>query len=145
MEAVCYVLLPLAMWGLFALRRRGRSLGVGYWLGVIAVAAIVHEWIIRTFPLESTGGYGAIELARDQMPGRNPIGYFGQFAIGVLASAAIVLWKIHKDGKRSWWFDAVGATISLSMVAFFWTFRGCLLYTSPSPRDRQRSRMPSSA
>ena len=24
-------------------------------------------------------------------------------------------------------------------------FEGCLLYTSPSPRDRQRSRMPSSA
>ena len=25
------------------------------------------------------------------------------------------------------------------------TLRGCLLYTSPSPRDRQKSRMPSSA
>ena len=25
------------------------------------------------------------------------------------------------------------------------TFTGCLLYTSPSPRDRTRSRMPSSA
>ena len=25
------------------------------------------------------------------------------------------------------------------------TFTGCLLYTSPSPRDRQKSRMPSSA
>ena len=25
------------------------------------------------------------------------------------------------------------------------TTRGCLLYTSPSPRDRQKSRMPSSA
>ena len=24
-------------------------------------------------------------------------------------------------------------------------FDGCLLYTSPSPRDRQKSRMPSSA
>ena len=24
-------------------------------------------------------------------------------------------------------------------------FRACLLYTSPSPRDRQKSRMPSSA
>ena len=24
-------------------------------------------------------------------------------------------------------------------------YRGCLLYTSPSPRDRTRSRMPSSA
>ena len=26
-----------------------------------------------------------------------------------------------------------------------WWFMGCLLYTSPSPRDRTRSRMPSSA
>ena len=26
-----------------------------------------------------------------------------------------------------------------------WLFRICLLYTSPSPRDRQKSRMPSSA
>ena len=25
------------------------------------------------------------------------------------------------------------------------TLKGCLLYTSPSPRDRQKSRMPSSA
>ena len=25
------------------------------------------------------------------------------------------------------------------------SFKGCLLYTSPSPRDRQKSRMPSSA
>ena len=27
----------------------------------------------------------------------------------------------------------------------WWYYRGCLLYTSPSPRDRQKSRMPSSA
>ena len=27
----------------------------------------------------------------------------------------------------------------------FYTILGCLLYTSPSPRDRQKSRMPSSA
>jgi len=26
-----------------------------------------------------------------------------------------------------------------------WSSAGCLLYTSPSPRDRQKSRMPSSA
>ena len=29
--------------------------------------------------------------------------------------------------------------------AFFGVVGGCLLYTSPSPRDRTRSRMPSSA
>ena len=27
----------------------------------------------------------------------------------------------------------------------WWDPQGCLLYTSPSPRDRTRSRMPSSA
>ena len=27
----------------------------------------------------------------------------------------------------------------------YWLSQGCLLYTSPSPRDRQKSRMPSSA
>ena len=33
----------------------------------------------------------------------------------------------------------------LSPVLITATNRGCLLYTSPSPRDRQKSRMPSSA
>ena len=32
--------------------------------------------------------------------------------------------------------------IAIMLTARFW---GCLLYTSPSPRDRTRSRMPSSA
>ena len=30
-------------------------------------------------------------------------------------------------------------------VIFGWDSNDCLLYTSPSPRDRQKSRMPSSA
>ena len=30
-------------------------------------------------------------------------------------------------------------------ISFFWGISGCLLYTSPSPRDPNRSRMPSSA
>ena len=30
-------------------------------------------------------------------------------------------------------------------VAFYLEMESCLLYTSPSPRDRQKSRMPSSA
>ena len=35
-------------------------------------------------------------------------------------------------------FHQVGATVEMFI-------KGCLLYTSPSPRDRTRSRMPSSA
>ena len=31
------------------------------------------------------------------------------------------------------------------LLRLYLTKEGCLLYTSPSPRDRQKSRMPSSA
>ena len=44
------------------------------------------------------------------------------------------------EGKLGWWkylLVYLGIGIAQSAV--------CLLYTSPSPRDRQRSRMPSSA
>ena len=34
---------------------------------------------------------------------------------------------------------------NLKLLAFSHDQHGCLLYTSPSPRDRQKSRMPSSA
>ena len=51
----------------------------------------------------------------------NPLWYAGSFAIGVLAGR-------------------LGDARSLGFV-----IETCLLYTSPSPRDRTRSRMPSSA
>ena len=37
------------------------------------------------------------------------------------------------------------STVFVSLGAFSSQLGGCLLYTSPSPRDRTRSRMPSSA
>ena len=42
------------------------------------------------------------------------------------------------DGVKSDDFTICGGTITI-------TYTVCLLYTSPSPRDRQKSRMPSSA
>ena len=39
--------------------------------------------------------------------------------------------------------EGLGSTLSIGGVQL--TSRHCLLYTSPSPRDRQKSRMPSSA
>ena len=49
----------------------------------------------------------------------------------------------------------IGSGLKIGIVATRWNdfmgqrmlegAKGCLLYTSPSPRDRQKSRMPSSA
>ena len=50
-----------------------------------------------------------------------------------LIAAADKNWAIGKDGELL-------VRISEDMKNF-----SCLLYTSPSPRDRQKSRMPSSA
>ena len=51
--------------------------------------------------------------------------------------------------QREWrLLDGATATERLASEIVYFdadAFRACLLYTSPSPRDRQKSRMPSSA
>ena len=49
-----------------------------------------------------------------------------------------------------YYIDAMNASVlllvsAISSLVLFYAYRSCLLYTSPSPRDRQKSRMPSSA
>ena len=41
--------------------------------------------------------------------------------------------------------SAVMAALAIAQHELGWISKDCLLYTSPSPRDRQKSRMPSSA
>ena len=43
-------------------------------------------------------------------------------------------------GRALWWFTALAQVAIAVQVTM-----GCLLYTSPSPRDKRQSRMPSSA
>ena len=46
------------------------------------------------------------------------------------------------NGKWMWWSRGIGGKSALDYLI---KVRGCLLYTSPSPRDATLSRMPSSA
>ena len=56
-------------------------------------------------------------------------------------------WFIELEGKKNEWslrfvFESQDQTRSFEM---YWPIPICLLYTSPSPRDKRQSRMPSSA
>ena len=62
---------------------------------------------------------------------------FSVFMIVFEIALGLMLLLGHKPKFTSWAF--------LILVLFFTFLTGCLLYTSPSPRDRQKSRMPSSA
>ena len=72
-----------------------------------------------------------------------------------VASIFFVFWVYHAFDK---WKDWTAYVDTFTTAIFFvgmglmarrkiehWLFWICLLYTSPSPRDRTRSRMPSSA
>ena len=48
-------------------------------------------------------------------------------------------------GENSQFIRVNGAKVRQTGIVNDLTFNICLLYTSPSPRDRTRSRMPSSA
>ena len=43
------------------------------------------------------------------------------------------------------WLEPDGDTVKVGITEYAAEQLGCLLYTSPSPRDRSISRMPSSA
>ena len=90
----------------------------------------------------------------------NPIAFLNVRWYGILVAlgiAVIVLWlvwQVRKGARVS--YDTVlmaaivgipsGVIVSrLLHVLDLWDYYSCLLYTSPSPRDRQKSRMPSSA
>ena len=57
------------------------------------------------------------------------------------------VWAVSTEAPdKNWYMDDVTFWILIAVAAIlFYVIYACLLYTSPSPRDRTRSRMPSSA
>ena len=53
--------------------------------------------------------------------------------------------KVDDEGIVTVAGEAVSQEVKEKIILAVGNVEGCLLYTSPSPRDRQKSRMPSSA
>ena len=58
-----------------------------------------------------------------------------------LAALSLDLW-CSSLARKGW---GVHWQVPIYLLAMFVDFCDCLLYTSPSPRDKRQSRMPSSA
>ena len=67
----------------------------------------------------------------------------------IIATIGILIMAIGNNGEKSLIGFVFGLTSSIGFSVFSVTLRWrketCLLYTSPSPRDKRQSRMPSSA
>ena len=74
---------------------------------------------------------------QDEARNKKPAGIYW------LQTAAIK--AFGQTGKRTIWVQRLPSVLG-ALIAVFATYWGaCLLYTSPSPRDKRQSRMPSSA
>lgn len=125
-EVFCYVLMPLIMLGMFALRWRGRRIAWSYWLLAFGGVVLLNEWVTHTFITGTDGKgwqYGLVGGAKIWMPDYNPVGFFCHFAMGILAAGFIAMWKIFHGGRRSWWFDLTALAAFAGMAAVFWLKR----------------------
>ena len=75
---------------------------------------------------------------------------YGYACKGPVAAAIILCLVAAPIGQgkslvKAWWNECYGAAIMIAATFSPGKWWGCLLYTSPSPRDGLLSRMPSSA
>ena len=95
----------------------------------VAAYGAVHALLFTLKPEIPTMDSFGEDAAKNNKPVKVMTAVMGSM-FGVLATASFVLARGH---------DAVASTPNIEPIT------ACLLYTSPSPRDKRQSRMPSSA
>ena len=130
------------------------SLSLIFWALIITISVKYCLFVMRA----DNHGEGGI-LALMSMTGANwsegrrvliVMGLFGAALIygdGIITPAISVLSALEGLNVATDLFKphVVSIAVAILFALFAIQSRGCLLYTSPSPRDRQKSRMPSSA
>ena len=100
-------------------------------------------------PMKSKGIYGLSKILLEKHDGKVPQSFAELEALPAVGhkTASVVM-------AQAFGYPAFPVDTHIHRLAYRWTLsngksvsqtENCLLYTSPSPRDRQKSRMPSSA
>ena len=101
-------------------------LGAFAWVVGAAWGWHADGWLVTKFGYHDFGAAGVVHMIA------------GFFALGVLMNLGPRIGKVNRDGSRN---HLPGHNMPLTLIGLM----ACLLYTSPSPRDKRQSRMPSSA
>ncbi len=131
-EVFCYFLMPLFMFLMFRLIREKNSLwkAMVFWLGVAVFTAFVNRLIhIYLTPDNFQKGweFGLIGGAKFWMPNYNPIGFFGHFTVGIMASA--VTTRLFKGSvgteklRKAGLFDFLSAAGIIGSFILLWSVR----------------------
>ncbi|GHF48937.1 ABC-type glycerol-3-phosphate transport system permease component/peptidoglycan/LPS O-acetylase OafA/YrhL [Deinococcus metalli] len=124
-EVVCYALLPLGMLGLFAVKRRHPALAFAWWLGVLAVTLLAHQWILTHMIPDADGRgwqYGITGGSKYWMPNYNPVGLYGHYLLGVLA-AGVIAWRTRTARVAAGWNDVLAALLVAGIVGLLYATR----------------------
>ncbi|HEX9058844.1 MAG TPA: acyltransferase [Clostridia bacterium] len=131
-EVLCYLLMPLFMYGLYKLVKSKRSFGkaILYWIGVLAFITLLNQ-LIHAFltpgNVEKGWQYGLIGGAKYWMPNYNPIGFFAHFSMGIMA-AGVTAWLYKMSDrvprlKEKGMFDIIGVVSLLAALGLLFVMR----------------------
>jgi peptidoglycan/LPS O-acetylase OafA/YrhL len=131
-EVFCYFLMPMFMFLMFRFISKKRSFlkAFVFWIGVAAIIAFVNKLIhIYLTPEDIQKGwqFGMIGGAKYWMPNYNPVGFFGHFTIGIMASAVTARLFIGSSRiekfRKAGGFDFFSAFGFIGAIVLLWSVR----------------------
>ncbi|WP_127534364.1 acyltransferase family protein [Paenibacillus kobensis] len=137
-EVFCYALMPIFMAGMFKLlAKRSFTPSFVYWIGALLVTLLLNQLVHQFLtPGNVNRGwdFGQIGGAKYWMPNYNPIGFFGHFAVGIMAAgiaAKLRLPSVRVERmQRAGLFDTLGAAGFISAFLMLWTHRHALDFSA---------------
>jgi peptidoglycan/LPS O-acetylase OafA/YrhL len=125
-EVICYFLMPLGMYFLFKyFPSRGFAFAFRFWLGLLALTLLVNQFMVTELVPDAVNrgwDHGLVGGAKYWMPNYNVIGFFGHYAIGVLA-AGLLAFRQRRTREVSYAFDGLAVIGLIGVIGLMWTGR----------------------